>query len=229
PGSVPGREGMARPGAVPDGRKGADARVPPARATSTSGGEVEAAAAAGVVGAGEGGCGPSPAVRAAEARGHDDDGCAGRPGGAPLGASALPVRFVREGRDPLRGVNYSYSNAVQATRPPETAPDFAAGSAAGQRCRPPATAVRGGRLGGGPSRSVRRPGRPATAAVWPASLPYRPFPGPVAYRTGHHCVGPIHRCGGQVSVLFPAMTSELPPPPAPAAPPGAGVDLTSRA
>src|SRR5690606_30961905 len=150
-------------------------------------------------------------------------------GGAPLGASALPVRFVREGRDPLRGVNYSYSNAVQATRPPETAPDFAAGSAAGQRCRPPATAVRGGRLGGGPSRSVRRPGRLATAAVWPASLPYRPFPGPVAYRTGHHCVGPIHRCGGQVSVLFPAMTSELPPPPAPAAPPGAGVDLTSRA
>lgn len=32
-----------------------------------------------------------------------------------------------------------------------------------------------------------------------------------------------------MSVLFPAMTSELPPPPALAAPPGAGVDLTSRA
>src|SRR5690606_14904328 len=120
PGPVPGRERMARPGAVPDGRKGADARVPPARATSTPGGEVEAAAAAGVVGAGGGGQGPSPAVRAAEARGHDADGCAGRAGGgAPLGASAQTVRFVREGRDTLRGVNYSYSNAVQATRPPE--------------------------------------------------------------------------------------------------------------
>ncbi|WP_203624913.1 hypothetical protein, partial [Streptomyces sp. SID9913] len=62
------------------------------------------------------------------------------------------MRFVREGRDPLRGVNYSYSNAVQATRPPETAPDFAAGSVVGFAAGPTVSAAGNG----GARRATRR-------------------------------------------------------------------------